>query len=160
MNVTNRRATRAALVLADGTAFFGHGLGASGAVVGELVFNTAMTGYQEILTDPSYAGQLITFTFPHIGNVGTSDEDIEAPECHARGVVLRAPVTDPSNFRALQHLDRWLEARGLVGIAGIDTRRVTRRLRDAGAQTAALGFDPDQGPDIDRLTAMARAWPG
>jgi carbamoyl-phosphate synthase small subunit len=119
-----------------------------------------MTGYQEILTDPSYAGQLITFTFPHIGNVGTNDEDIEASDCHARGVVLRAPITDPSNFRALQHLDRWLEARGLVGIAGVDTRRVTRRLRDAGAQTAALGFDPESGPDLENLAEMARAWPG
>jgi carbamoyl-phosphate synthase small subunit len=160
MTVTFRRGASAALVLADGTTFVGQGLGARGAVVGELVFNTAMTGYQEILTDPSYAGQLITFTFPHIGNVGTNDEDIEAPNCHARGVVLRAPITDPSNFRALQHLDRWLEARGLVGVAGIDTRRVTRRLRDAGAQTAALGFDPDRGPDLGNLAEMARAWPG
>src|SRR5918996_6300628 len=160
MNVTNRRATRAALVLADGTAFYGHGLGASGAVVGELVFNTAMTGYQEILTDPSYAGQLITFTFPHIGNVGVNAEDLETLTCHARGLVLRAPITEPANYRAQSHLGRWLEQQGLVGIAGIDTRRLTRRLRDAGAQTAALGFDPDRGPDIDRLTAMARAWPG
>jgi carbamoyl-phosphate synthase small subunit len=160
MTATFRRGATAALVLADGTAFVGQGLGARGAVVGELVFNTAMTGYQEILTDPSYAGQLITFTFPHIGNVGTNDEDIEAPNCHARGVVLRAPITDPSNFRALQHLDRWLEARGLVGIAGIDTRRVTRRLRETGAQTAALGFDPERGPDLGSLTEMARAWPG
>jgi carbamoyl-phosphate synthase small subunit len=160
MNVTTRRATRAALVLADGTAFLGQGLGASGAVVGELVFNTAMTGYQEILTDPSYAGQLITFTFPHIGNVGTNDEDVEAANCHARGVVLRAPIGEPSNFRAAQHLDRWLEVRGLVGIAGVDTRRITRHLRDAGAQTAALGFDHDGDPDLEHLTAMARAWPG
>jgi carbamoyl-phosphate synthase small subunit len=160
MTATFRRGATAALVLADGTAFVGQGLGARGAVVGELVFNTAMTGYQEILTDPSYAGQLITFTFPHIGNVGTNDEDIEAPNCHARGVVLRAPITDPSNFRALQHLDGWLEARGLVGVAGIDTRRVTRRLRETGAQPAALGFDPDRGPDLATLVEMARAWPG
>ena len=109
MNLNDRRGTRAALVLADGTAFLGQGLGAAGAVVGELVFNTAMTGYQEILTDPSYAGQLITFTFPHIGNVGTNAEDVEATNCYARGVVLRAPVSEPSNFRAAQHLDRWLE---------------------------------------------------
>ena len=160
MNVTNRRATRAALVLADGTTFLGQGLGASGAVVGELVFNTAMTGYQEILTDPSYAGQLITFTFPHIGNVGTNDEDIEATNCYARGVVLRAPIGEPSNFRAAQRLDRWLEVRGLVGIAGVDTRRVTRHLRDLGAQTAALGFDPERDPDVEHLAEMARAWPG
>ena len=155
-----RRAPRAALVLADGTTFLGHGLGATGAVVGELVFNTAMTGYQEILTDPSYAGQLITFTFPHIGNVGTNDEDIEALNCHARGLVLRAPITEPSNFRAAQHLDRWLEARGLIGIAGVDTRRITRRLRDAGAQAAALGFERDRDPDLEQLAAIARAWPG
>ena len=155
-----RRAPRAALVLADGTTFLGHGLGATGAVVGELVFNTAMTGYQEILTDPSYAGQLITFTFPHIGNVGTNDEDVEALNCHARGLVLRAPITEPSNFRAAQHLDRWLEARGLIGIAGVDTRRITRRLRDAGAQAAALGFERDRDPDLEQLAAIARAWPG
>ena len=160
MNVSLRRGPRAALVLADGTAFLGQGLGATGAVVGELVFNTAMTGYQEILTDPSYAGQLITFTFPHIGNVGTNDEDIEAINCHARGVVLRAPITEPSNFRAAQHLDRWLEARGLVGIAGVDTRRITRHLREAGAQAAALGFECDRDPDLEHLGEMARAWPG
>jgi carbamoyl-phosphate synthase small subunit len=146
--------------LADGTVFYGHGLGAPGDVVGELVFNTAMTGYQEILSDPSYAGQLITFTFPHIGNVGVNPDDLEALTCHARGLVLRAPVTEPANYRAQSHLHRWLERQGLVGIAGIDTRRLTRRLRDAGAQTGALCFDPDQLPDIDRLTAKARAWPG
>jgi carbamoyl-phosphate synthase small subunit len=150
----------AALVLADGTIFSGHGLGAPGAVVGELVFNTAMTGYQEILSDPSYAGQLITFTFPHIGNVGANPDDLEAATCWARGVVLRAPVTAPANYRALSHLGRWLEQQGLVGIAGIDTRRLTRRLREAGAQTAALGFDPAGGPDLERLRAMARDWPG
>jgi carbamoyl-phosphate synthase small subunit len=160
MNLNDRRGTRAALVLADGTAFLGQGLGAAGAVVGELVFNTAMTGYQEILTDPSYAGQLITFTFPHIGNVGTNAEDVEAANCYARGVVLRAPVSEPSNFRAAQHLDRWLEARGLVGIAGVDTRRIARRLRDTGAQTAALGFTRDADPDLAQLSDMARAAPG
>ena len=160
MNVTSRRKADAALVLADGTVFYGHGLGAPGDVVGELVFNTAMTGYQEILSDPSYAGQLITFTFPHIGNVGVNTEDLEALTCHARGLVLRAPVTEPANYRAQSHLHRWLEQQGLVGIAGIDTRRLTRRLRDAGAQTGALCFDPNQPPDVDRLTAKARAWPG
>jgi carbamoyl-phosphate synthase small subunit len=160
MNVTSRRKASAALVLADGTVLYGHGLGAPGEVVGELVFNTAMTGYQEILSDPSYAGQLITFTFPHIGNVGANAEDLEALTCHARGLVLRAPITEPANYRAQSHLGRWLEQQGLVGIAGIDTRRLTRQLREAGAQTAALGFDPDRGPDVDRLTALARAWPG
>src|SRR5512132_1274391 len=151
MTVAVRSRASASLVLADGAIFRGEGLGAAGEVVGELVFNTAMTGYQEILSDPSYAGQLITFTFPHIGNVGTNDEDVEATTCWARGVVLRAPVTDPSNYRAMARLDRWLADHGLVGIAGIDTRRLTRHLRTAGAQTAALGFDPKQGPDLSRL---------
>jgi carbamoyl-phosphate synthase small subunit len=140
--------------------FYGHGLGAPGEVVGELVFNTAMTGYQEILTDPSYAGQLITFTFPHVGNVGTNSEDLEALTCHARGLVLRASITDPSNYRAQSHLARWLEQQGLVGISGVDTRRLTRRLRDGGAQTAALGFDPDRGANVERLAKLARDWPG
>jgi len=150
----------AALVLADGTVFRGRGFGAEGAVVGEVVFNTAMTGYQEILTDPSYAGQLITFTFPHIGNVGANAEDLEATTCFARGLILRAPVTEPSNYRAAAHFGAWAARQGLVGIAGIDTRRLTRRLREAGAQTAALGFDAGRGPDIERLVAMARLWPG
>ena len=160
MSFTPAISKSAALVLADGTVFKGHGVGATGEVVGELVFNTAMTGYQEILTDPSYAGQLITFTFPHIGNVGTNGEDVEAPTCHARGLVLRAPITDPANYRATHHLHRWLEQQGLVGLAGIDTRRLTRRLRESGAQSAAIGFDSDEGPNIDRLAGMAREWPG
>ncbi|MEM8949126.1 MAG: glutamine-hydrolyzing carbamoyl-phosphate synthase small subunit [Pseudomonadota bacterium] len=150
----------AALVLADGMVFWGQGLGRQGKTVGEIVFNTAMTGYQEILTDPSYAGQLITFTFPHIGNVGTNDEDIEATTCHARGLILRAPITDPANYRARHHLDNWLERQGLSGIGGIDTRRLTRHLRDHGAQPAALGFDRGNGPDIEALTAEAKGWPG
>ena len=150
----------AALVLADGTIFRGRGLGRAGSAVGEVVFNTAMTGYQEILTDPSYAGQLITFTFPHIGNVGANEEDVEAHTCHARGLVLRAPITEPANYRALKPLDRWLDEQGLAGIAGIDTRRLTRHLRDHGAQPAALGFDPDGETDIGALAAMARGWPG
>jgi carbamoyl-phosphate synthase small subunit len=160
MTVTARRKATAALVLADGTAFYGQGIGASGEVVGELVFNTAITGYQEVLSDPSYAGQLVTFTFPHVGNVGANAEDLEATTCHARGAVLRAPISDPANYRAEHHLDRWLAQQGLVGIAGIDTRRLTRRLRDAGAQTAALAFDPGGDLDPDRLARMARDWPG
>jgi carbamoyl-phosphate synthase small subunit len=160
MTITVRPAAAASLVLADGTVFRGQGLGAPGEVVGELVFNTAMTGYQEILTDPSYAGQLIAFTFPHIGNVGTNEEDLEAATCHARGVVLRAAITEPSNYRAAQHLDRWLERQGLVGIAGIDTRRLTRHLRTGGAQTAALGFAREHDPDHARLGKLAGAWPG
>jgi carbamoyl-phosphate synthase small subunit len=116
----------ALLVLADGTVLEGFGLGAEGHAVGEVCFNTAMTGYEEILTDPSYAGQLITFTFPHIGNVGTNDEDIEtvnmAATPGARGVILRSAITDPSNYRATKHLDQWLKARGIIGLSGIDTR--------------------------------------
>ena len=141
------------LLLEDGTRLDGELCGALDRVTGEVGFNTAMTGYQEILTDPSYAGQLITFTFPHIGNVGANAEDLEALTCHARGLVLRAPITDPANYRAQAHLARWLEQQGLVGIAAIDTRRLTRRLRESGAQTAALGFHPDRSPDIDRLAA-------
>jgi carbamoyl-phosphate synthase small subunit len=160
MSLDDTPAPDAALVLADGTIFHGFGLGAEGEVVGEIVFNTAMTGYQEILTDPSYAGQLITFTFPHIGNVGANHEDIEAPTCHARGLVLRAPITEPSNYRAAGHLSTWLARQGLTGIAGIDTRRLTRRLRDAGAQTAALGFRRKRGPDLEHLASQAAAWPG
>ena len=160
MPITPDADRNAALVLADGMVFKGHGFGRSAASVGEVVFNTAMTGYQEILSDPSYAGQLITFTFPHIGNVGANEEDLEAGTCHARGLVLRAPITDPANYRALQHLGGWLKRQGLVGIGGVDTRRLTRHLRDHGAQPAALGFDPEHGPDIDALAKMAKAWPG
>jgi len=160
MSLTSANTKTAALVLADGTVFEGLGVGAVGDVVGELVFNTAMTGYQEILTDPSYAGQLITFTFPHIGNVGANEEDWEASTCHARGLVLRASITDPANYRATHHLHRWLEQQGLVGLSGIDTRRLTRCLRESGAQSAAIGHHPDGGPDLDRLAGMARDWPG
>src|SRR5580658_3629580 len=123
----------AALVLADGSVFWGKGAGAAGTRVGEVCFNTAMTGYQEIITDPSYAGQIITFTFPHIGNVGANPEDIEASDPAARGVVLRWDITEPSNWRAAQPLNSWLELNGVVAITGIDTRHLTRRIRDAGA---------------------------
>jgi carbamoyl-phosphate synthase small subunit len=125
--------TTAVLVLADGTVLEGFGLGATGRAVGEVCFNTAMTGYEEILTDPSYAGQIITFTFPHIGNVGTNEEDIEtvnlAATPGARGVILHAPITGPSNFRATRHLDDWLKARGVIGLSGLDTRALTALFR-------------------------------
>ncbi len=150
----------AALVLADGTVFRGRGLGAHGRRVGEVCFNTSITGYQEILTDPSYAGQIITFTFPHIGNVGANPEDIEATTPAARGLVLRAEVTGPSNHRAKGHLDDWLRANDLVGISGVDTRRLTRHLRDRGAQAAALVHDEAGAIDANALAAEARAWPG
>src|SRR5471032_3038705 len=123
----------ALLVLADGTVLEGFGLGATGTAVGEVCFNTAMTGYEEILTDPSYAGQIITFTFPHIGVVWTNDEDIEtvnmAASAGARGVILRADITEPSNYRAARRLDDWLKARGIIGISGVDTRALTARIR-------------------------------
>ncbi|MBT4710355.1 MAG: carbamoyl phosphate synthase small subunit, partial [Alphaproteobacteria bacterium] len=123
----------AALILGDGTIIRGRGLGAKTTVVGEVCFNTAMSGYQETISDPSYAGQIITFTFPHIGNVGTNQEDVETATPAARGVILRAAITEPSNFRALEPLDRWLSDHGIPGICGIDTRRLTRRIRDGGA---------------------------
>ena len=150
----------AALVLADGSVFWGRGLGAATRKVGEVCFNTSMTGYQEILTDPSYAGQIITFTFPHVGNVGTNDEDIETLAPAARGCVLRADVTAPSNFRARQHLDAWLRGHGLPGIAGIDTRALTRRIRDLGAPNGVLVHAPDGAVDIGGALDEARAWPG
>jgi carbamoyl-phosphate synthase small subunit len=150
----------AALVLADGMVFRGRGLGAAGAAVGEVCFNTAMTGYQEILTDPSYAGQIITFTFPHIGNVGTNREDVETTTAAVRGLVLRLPATEPANWRAAQPLDLWLKSRGLIGICGIDTRRLTRHIRDFGPPNGVVACAPDGRLDIVELRARARAWPG
>jgi carbamoyl-phosphate synthase small subunit len=152
--------TTAALVLADGSIFWGRGIGAAATNVGEVCFNTSMTGYQEILTDPSYAGQIITFTFPHIGNVGANPEDIETVTSAARGLVLRADITLPSNYRATQHLDAWLRANNLVGIAGVDTRRLTRRIRDSGAPNGALCHAPDGRIDVAALLAKTREWPG
>ena len=154
---TGPPAADAALVLADGSVFRGRGIGAVGRAVGEVCFNTAMTGYQEILTDPSYAGQIIAFTFPHIGNVGANAEDVEADAPAAQGLVLRADLTGPSSHRALEPLDGWLKANGLVGIAGVDTRRLTRLLRSGGFQTAGI----DHGAvDLDSLAAEVAGWPG
>jgi len=131
----------AILVLKDGTVLEGIGVGATGEAVGEVCFNTAITGYQEILTDPSYAGQIVTFTFPHIGNVGTNDEDIEtsnlASHSGVRGLVLKADITNPSNYRAAKHFDRWLRARGIIGLAGLDTRALTRLIRERACRTAS-----------------------
>ena len=161
MSGTGSATATAALALADGTVFRGRGLGAQGEAVGEICFNTAMSGYQEILTDPSYAGQIITFTFPHIGNVGTNEDDLESGTPAALGLVLRADVTEPSNWRAVQHLERWLERRGLIGIAGVDTRRLTRLLRTGGAQDGALVHTSEpEAIDEAALIAKARAWPG
>jgi len=154
----------AALVLADGTAFVGRGLGAIGQAVGEVCFNTSITGYQEILTDPSYAGQIITFTFPHIGNVGANPEDIETATPAARGLVLRADITEPSNWRAVKDLDAWLKSHDLIGISGIDTRALTCRIRDLGAPEGCLSHDPQApehgGFDLAALQAEAAGWPG
>jgi carbamoyl-phosphate synthase small subunit len=157
------RAT-ALLVLADGTILDGVGFGATGHAVGEVCFNTAMTGYEEILTDPSYAGQIITFTFPHIGNVGANDEDIEtvnmASSAGIRGVVLHAPITAPANHRAKVHFDAWLKARGIIGLGGIDTRALTTMIREKGMPNAIIAHEPDGNFDRDALLAEARAWPG
>jgi carbamoyl-phosphate synthase small subunit len=147
-------------VLADGMILWGCGLGAVGKAVGEVCFNTAMTGYQEILTDPSYAGQIITFTFPHIGNVGANLEDIESGVPAARGLILRERITTPSNYRAHTHLDAWLKGQNLVGISGIDTRRLTRHIRLSGAPNGVIAHAPDGKFDIPALLAKARAWPG
>ena len=150
----------AVLVLADGSVFWGRGVGANTAKVGEVCFNTSLTGYQEIMTDPSYAGQIITFTFPHIGNVGANLEDIETTTPAARGCILRADITEPSNFRAISHLDGWLKAHDLPGIAGIDTRKLTRRIRDGGAPNGIIVHAPDGAFDIPALLKQAQDWPG
>jgi carbamoyl-phosphate synthase small subunit len=150
----------AALVFADGTVFWGRGVGAAGMAVGEVCFNTAVTGYQEILTDPSYAGQIITFTFPHIGNVGANPEDIETTTPAARGVVLRTPITAPANYRATGSLDGWLKSTGLIGISGVDTRRLTRYIRDRGPPNGAIAYDLQGRLDIKTLRTMALDWPG
>jgi carbamoyl-phosphate synthase small subunit len=156
------RAT-ALLVLEDGRIIEGFGIGAIGEASGEVCFNTAMTGYQEILTDPSYAGQIITFTFPHIGNVGTNEEDIEsvnlAAHTGARGIVLHAHMTDPANWRATRSLDAWLKARGIIGICGLDTRALTVRIRDQGMPNAVLVHQPDGVFDREALIARAAALP-
>jgi len=154
----------ALLVLADGTVLEGFGFGATGQAVGEVCFNTAMTGYQEILTDPSYAGQIITFTFPHIGNVGANDEDIEtvnlAATPGARGVILHSAITNPSNYRSSRHLDHWLEARGIIGLAGIDTRALTSLIRTKGMPNAVIVHAGDGKFDVGALRREAREWPG
>ncbi len=158
------RPTTAMLVLADGTVIEGRGFGAQGQAVGEVCFNTAMTGYEEILTDPSYAGQIITFTFPHIGNVGTNEEDIEtvnmAASSGVRGVIVKADISSPSNYRATRALDAWLKARGIIGLGDIDTRALTARIRESGTPNAVIAHAPDGVFDIEALKKMAAAWPG
>jgi carbamoyl-phosphate synthase small subunit len=150
----------AVLVLGDGTVFWGRGIGAVGTNVGEVCFNTSITGYQEVMTDPSYAGQIITFTFPHIGNVGTNPDDLEATTVAARGCIIRDDITEPSNYRSVQHLDAWLKSNNLIGLAGLDTRRLTRHIRDHGAPNGVICHDPAGEFDLAALLAQAKAWPG
>ncbi len=153
-----------ALALADGTLFAGYGAGAAGTRTGELCFNTAMTGYQEILTDPSYAQQLVLFTFPHIGNVGANPEDHEESTppaaCAARGAIFREPITAPSSWRSAEPFGTWLARKGIIGLYGIDTRALTRRIRELGMPKAAICHQPGGRIDFDRLVAAAQAWPG
>src|SRR3978361_47225 len=152
----------ALLVLADGAVLEGFGIGAPGTAVGEVCFNTAMTGYEEILTDPSYAGQIITFTFPHIGNVGTNEEDIESVNMAARpgacGIILHSDITAPSNYRATRGLNDWLKARGIIGLAGIDTRALTALIREKGMPNAVIAHATDGKFDIGALKKEAREW--
>jgi len=150
----------ACLALADGTVFYGTGFGATGQTVAELCFNTAMTGYQEIMTDPSYAGQIVTFTFPHIGNVGVNPEDDETGDPVAEGMVVKWDPTEPSNWRSAENLTAWLERRGRIAIGGIDTRRLTRAIRQQGAPHVALAHDPEGKFDIEALVAAARGFCG
>jgi carbamoyl-phosphate synthase small subunit len=160
---TNEAPT-ALLVLADGTVVEGRGLGATGSAVAEVCFNTALTGYQEILTDPSYAGQIVTFTFPHIGNVGANDEDIEdlvpAARAGAVGSIFKADITNPSNYRAAGHLDQWLKRRGVIALAGIDTRALTAFIREKGMPNAVIAHAPDGKFDVEDLKRQAKAWSG
>jgi len=148
------------LVLADGHVVWGRGFGATGSAVGEVCFNTSMTGYQEVMTDPSYAAQIVTFTFPHIGNVGVNDEDLESRVDGAVGCVVREDVTEPSSFRSRGNFGDWLRSKGKIGLSGVDTRALTRRIRLSGAPNAVIAHSPDGKFDIPALVKRARDWPG
>jgi carbamoyl-phosphate synthase small subunit len=148
------------LVLASGQVIWGHGFGSVGSAVGEVCFNTAMTGYQEVMTDPSYAAQIVTFTFPHIGNVGVNDEDVEATADGAIGCIVREDITAPSNFRSRGEFGDWLKAKGKIGLAGVDTRALTRLIRMSGAPNAVIAHDPAGNFDIPALAKRAQDWPG
>jgi len=154
------RGATGVLVLADGSVIRGRGFGAEGEAVGEICFNTAMTGYQEIMTDPSYAAQIVTFTFPHIGNVGANHEDLEADNPFALGCVVRQDVTAPSNFRAAQGFVEWMRANGRIGLSGVDTRALTRKIRSEGAPNGVIAYREDGRFDVEALLAKARDWPG
>ncbi len=148
------------LALADGSLIWGRGFGVEGEAVGEVCFNTAMTGYQEIMTDPSYAAQIVNFTFPHIGNVGANPEDVEATNPHALGCIVREDVTAASNFRAAGGFDSWLRGVGRIGLAGVDTRALTRRIRVLGAPNGVIAHNANGEFDTAALVAAAAAWPG
>ncbi|WP_374290321.1 glutamine-hydrolyzing carbamoyl-phosphate synthase small subunit [Paenirhodobacter enshiensis] len=150
----------ALIALADGQLFYGRGFGATGTTVAELVFNTAMTGYQEIMTDPSYAGQVVTFTFPHVGNVGTNSEDEETADPVAAGLVVKWDPTEPSSWRARDDLTGWLAKHGRIGVGGVDTRRLTRAIRQQGAPHVAIAHDPEGNFDVEALVKQAREWKG
>lgn len=170
MRAWTRSKPTGALVLRDGTVVKGTGIGATGHAVGEVCFNTAMTGYQEIITDPSYAGQIITFTFPHIGNVGTNEEDTEtsfaspspsAPQKGAtQGIIIREDITNPANYRAFEHLDNWLKQRGIIGLADVDTRALTHYIRENGMFDAVIAHNPNGQFDIDALQKTAKDFSG
>jgi carbamoyl-phosphate synthase small subunit len=159
-NPKQPRNATAVIVLAGGHVVWGKGFGAQTKAVGEICFNTSITGYQEILTDPSYAGQIITFTFPHVGNVGTNDEDTETTNPAARGLIIREDITEPSSWRATKHLDAWLKSYNLPGICGVDTRALTRLIRDSGAPNGLICHDPSGDFDLKALQKEADAWPG
>jgi len=159
-NAAQPKGATGVLVLADGTVLWGKGFGAVGSAVGEVCFNTAMTGYQEVLTDPSYAAQIVTFTFPHIGNVGANAEDIESQVEGAVGCVVREDVTRHSSFRAEREFAEWMAQAGKIGLSGIDTRAVTRRIRLGGAPNAVIAHDPKGKLDVAALLKRAREWPG
>ncbi|APE28664.1 glutamine-hydrolyzing carbamoyl-phosphate synthase small subunit [Aurantiacibacter gangjinensis] len=148
------------LVLADGTIVWGRGFGATGSAVGEVCFNTSMTGYQEVMTDPSYAAQIVTFTFPHIGNVGTNAEDVESAVESAVGCIVREDVTEQSNFRSEGNFTEWMASHGKIGLSGVDTRALTRRIRESGAPNAVIAHDPSGNFDLDALLQRAQEWPG
>ncbi len=158
--MTSTKKPTAVLALADGTIFYGHGFGATGARVGEVCFNTSISGYQEILTDPSYAGQIINFTFPHIGNVGANVEDLESINPVALGMICREDVTDPANWRSTQTLQAFLERHGMIGLSGVDTRALTAHIRDNGAPNGVIAHDKNGNFDIDALVRQAKEWPG
>ncbi len=159
-NINRPSNATAVIVLSDGSVFWGRGIGAEDSSIGEICFNTSITGYQEILTDPSYAGQIITFTFPHIGNVGTNEEDIETTNPAARGLIIREDITNPSNWRSGKHLDDWLKNYNLVGICGIDTRALTRRIRDKGAPNGVIAHNQKGEFDLEALLKQAQDWHG